>query len=93
MRKSLTMLALMVFAGAGSQAQIFKYSNEFLAIGAGARGLSMGGAVIASCNDVTSIYWNPAGLATGVDHVLVNGVVAWALGAPTGARPGMVIRA
>ena len=35
----------------------------------------------------------PAGLATGVDHVLVNGVVAWSLGAPTGARPGMVIRA
>ncbi len=40
-----------------------KYSNEFLNIGAGARGLAMGGAVISSQNDVYSPMWNPAGLA------------------------------
>ncbi len=39
-----------------------KYSNEFLAIGVGARSLSMGGAVLGSVNDITSVYWNPAGL-------------------------------
>lgn len=39
-----------------------KYSNEFLAIGVGARGLSMAGAQVAIANDVTSAYWNPAGL-------------------------------
>ncbi|HTL09628.1 MAG TPA: PorV/PorQ family protein [Chitinophagaceae bacterium] len=43
-------------------AQFRKYSNEFLNIGAGARGLSMGSAQIASVNDATSGYWNPAGL-------------------------------
>lgn len=39
-----------------------KYSNEFLAIGVGARALGMGGAFGAVVNDVTSGYWNPAGL-------------------------------
>ena len=43
-----------------------KYSNEFLSIGVGARGLGMGGAQAASVNDITSGYWNPAGLTLGV---------------------------
>ncbi len=45
-----------------------KYSNEFLNIGAGARGLSMGSAQVASVSDGTAGYWNPAGL-TGVKDV------------------------
>jgi len=40
-----------------------KYSNEFLSIGVGATGLAMSGAQSAFVNDVTSAYWNPAGLA------------------------------
>jgi hypothetical protein len=39
-----------------------KYSNEFLAIGVGARGLAMSNSQIASVQDVTAGYWNPAGL-------------------------------
>ncbi len=39
-----------------------KYSNEFLAIGVSARGLALGGSMTAMTNDVTSAYWNPAGL-------------------------------
>ena len=45
--------------------QFRKYSNEFLNIGAGARGLAMGNAQVASASDATAGYWNPAGL-TGV---------------------------
>jgi hypothetical protein len=45
--------------------QFRKYSNEFLNIGAGARGLAMGGAQVASAKDATAGYWNPAGL-TGI---------------------------
>ena len=44
-------------------AQFRKYSNEFLNIGAGARGLAMGSAQVASVSDGTAGYWNPAGLA------------------------------
>ena len=42
--------------------QTVKYSNDFMDIGVGARALAMGNSVIASDNDVTSGYWNPAGL-------------------------------
>ncbi len=39
-----------------------KYSNEFLNIGVGARALGMSNTQVAIVNDVTSGYWNPAGL-------------------------------
>ena len=39
-----------------------KYSNEFLAIGVGARALGMANTQTAIANDVTAGYWNPAGL-------------------------------
>lgn len=56
-------LLLLSISFGWSQAQIVrKYSNEFLNIGAGARGLGMGGAVISNQNDVYSPMWNPAGL-------------------------------
>jgi hypothetical protein len=48
--------------------QFRKYSNEFLNIGAGARGLAMGNAQVASANDATAGYWNPAGLTGVKDH-------------------------
>jgi hypothetical protein len=39
-----------------------KYSNEFLSIGVGARGLGMSNSIVASVDDATAGYWNPAGL-------------------------------
>ncbi len=62
----LSFVALAVFTlsfSSGVNAQFRKYSNEFLNIGAGARGLAMGNAQVASVNDATAGYWNPAGLA------------------------------
>ncbi len=57
-----------ILSGIFSEAQIVrKYSNEFLNIGAGARGLAMGGAVISNQEDVYSPMWNPAGLI-GIDR-------------------------
>lgn len=43
-------------------AQAPKYSNEFLAIGVGARALGMSNSYVATVDDVTAGYWNPAGL-------------------------------
>jgi len=40
-----------------------KYSNEFLQIGIGGKAMGMSNAVISSVDDVTSGYWNPAGLS------------------------------
>jgi hypothetical protein len=55
-----------------AQAQFRKYSNEFLNIGVGARGLAMGSAQVASVNDGTAGYWNPAGLSGVKDDPSVN---------------------
>ncbi|MER3471761.1 MAG: hypothetical protein C4330_10675 [Chitinophagaceae bacterium] len=55
-----------------SFAQFRKYSNEFLNIGAGARGLAMGSAQVVSVQDGTAGYWNPAGLAGVKDHPQLN---------------------
>jgi len=41
---------------------IRKYSNEFLNIGVDAAAFGMSKAVVATSNDVNSMYWNPAGL-------------------------------
>lgn len=40
-----------------------KFVNEFLNIGVGARAHGMFGSVVASVDDVTAAYWNPAGLS------------------------------
>src|SRR5258707_2878626 len=55
-------LLLLILICNRSMGQFAKYSNEFLNIGAGARGLSMGSAQVASVADGTAGYWNPAGL-------------------------------
>lgn len=44
-----------------------KYSNEFLAIGVGARALAMSNAQVSQVSDATAGYWNPAGLLA-VEH-------------------------
>ncbi len=36
---------------------------QFLKIGVGARAIGMGGAFAATADDITAMYWNPAGLA------------------------------
>ena len=48
------------------------YSNEFLNIGAGARGLGMGSAQVASVKDGTAGYWNPAALTEVKDYPQLN---------------------
>lgn len=46
-----------------SEAQDKNYVNEFLNIGVGARSHAMFNAQVATSNDVTSAFWNPAGLS------------------------------
>ena len=73
MSKSLAAcIVVILFFPLYSFSQFAEYSNEFLSIGAGARGMAMGNAQVASVDDGTAGYWNPAGLAAVKDHPNVN---------------------
>ncbi|MFH1571345.1 MAG: hypothetical protein ABIL09_25370 [Gemmatimonadota bacterium] len=63
MRPSLALLlpALLALPHPGRAAT--GYAGEFLAVGAGARGLALGSAYVAMAEDATAGYWNSAGLA------------------------------
>lgn len=66
----LTTLLLFFFAEYATAQNFVRvsYGNDFLSVGSGARALAMGGTHVAMANDVTSGYWNPAGLT------LINGL-------------------
>jgi len=67
-RKSILIIALIVLLG---QSLLFGQkpyrmgttTASFLEIGLGGAGIAMGDAYVASANDMSAIYWNPAGLA------------------------------
>jgi hypothetical protein len=55
----------LLFSPLSTQAQFTaaKYAGEFLNLGVGGRSLGMGSAFVSVARDITSGYWNPAGLA------------------------------
>ncbi len=53
-------IAAILLAPVGSRAA--KYAGDAFSLGAGARGLALGGAVVAGPFDATAPYWNPAGM-------------------------------
>ena len=63
MTKKTAILGFILLSISLVQAQVVrKYSNEFLQIGVGARGLAMSNAQVATTSDVYANYYNPAGL-------------------------------
>ena len=60
MKNLLSIIALLCFS-LSAQSQT-KFVNEFLNIGAGAESHGKFGSVVATVDDVTAGYWNPAGL-------------------------------
>jgi len=61
MKRVLFIILILAVSEAFSQSAP-KFSNEFLSIGVGARALGMSNSYVTTVNDVTSGYWNPAGL-------------------------------
>jgi hypothetical protein len=49
-----------------------KYSNEFLSIGVNPRALAMSNSVVASVDDISAGYWNPAGLARSKEDIQLS---------------------
>ena len=60
-------VALLILSASGYAQSITKTGTtaaKFLSLGVGARANAMGGAYTAVANDASSIYWNPAGIAS-----------------------------
>ena len=47
----------------GTITRVGTTAAQFLKLGVGARAISLGGAYVAEANDMSAVYWNPAGFA------------------------------
>jgi opacity protein-like surface antigen len=58
----------------GDVSNVGTTAAPFLQIGVGARAIGMGGAFVATANDASAMYWNPAGLGKleGVEIIFVH---------------------
>ena len=74
MKKIIGTTLLVLCVTAGFSQVVRKYSNEFLNIGVGARGLAMSNAQVATTSDVYSNYYNPAGLVN-IPNTLQLGIM------------------
>jgi hypothetical protein len=73
MLKKIIIFTISILSSLGLFAQSApKYSNEFLAIGVGARALGMGNSVVSSTNDIYATYWNPSGLLKAKNDVQIG---------------------
>lgn len=63
MKIKLLIILMTLSVGLFGQSKTGSTAAPFLNIGIGPRAISMGGAFIATANDVSSLYWNPAGAA------------------------------
>ena len=64
--KKFILIIILLLPGAvfaGSFSKVGTAAAQFLKIGVGARAMAMGGSFTAIANDVSTIYWNPAGIA------------------------------
>lgn len=61
--KKFLMIFLISFGCLTAQSKVGSTAAPFLNIAIGAKAISMGGAFAATANDVSSLYWNPAGAA------------------------------
>ncbi|MCS6935529.1 MAG: hypothetical protein NZM35_10335 [Chitinophagales bacterium] len=65
---------LFIALNAANAQVVRKYSNEFLNVGVGARGMAMSNAQTASVSDVYANYYNPAGLVH-IPHTIQLGIM------------------
>lgn len=71
-------ISVITFAQTGSNmTKVGTTSAQFLKIGMGSRAIGMGGAFVALANDISAMYWNPAGLAKVYSGEAMFGHTSW----------------
>ena len=56
-------IPFIIFSQSKNVSKVGITAAPFLEIGVGSRAIGMGGAFVATANDVSALYWNPAGIA------------------------------
>ncbi len=75
------LLAVLLVHVAGSgQSKVGTTAGQFLGISVGPRAIAMGGAYVASNDDVTSLYWNPGAVAQAGKSQLIFSNTDWLVG-------------
>lgn len=59
---TILLIATGLFASSDRMTNVATTAAPFLEVGVGSRAIGMGGAFVAVANDVSALYWNPAGL-------------------------------
>lgn len=75
--KKITLLVIVTASILLSQTKVGSTAAPFLNIGIGPRAIGMGGAFIATANDVTALYWNPAGASRTEANGAMFNHIAW----------------
>ena len=63
MNKIFTYMILILSVQLSGQTKVGSTAGAFLTLGVGPRAISMGGAFIATANDASALFWNPAGVS------------------------------
>lgn len=61
--KRIVILLLMTFGLSFGQSKVGSTAAPFLTMAIGARATAMGGAFVATADDISALYWNPAGVS------------------------------
>lgn len=86
MTKRIITISLIIFSLFDAKAQLFPVlggqragisTAQFLKIGVGSRAASMAEAFVAVANDVSALYWNPAGLSQFTDNQIMVSHNIW----------------
>jgi len=75
--KKVLFLIILLASFVAAQSKIATTAAPFLNIGVGPRAIAMGGAFIATANDVTSLYWNPAGASRSNKNDALFAYTSW----------------
>lgn len=86
MKKIILLILFIVITGFEAKAQLFPVlggqragisTAQFLKIGVGGRASAMGDAFVAVANDVSALYWNPAGLSQFSENQIIFSHNQW----------------
>ena len=77
MKKIILILFIALIGNIYGQSKVGTTAAPFLNVAVGPRAIAMGGAFVATADDITSLYWNPAGAANLQNNTAMFAYSSW----------------